>query len=64
MRNQKWNQFNHSDDEIPETWYEACVFLDHAIAHLRNRDGGPLGENFDILNGAHNAVRDERKVAA
>lgn len=57
MRNQKWNQFDHRDEEIPETWFESCVFLNHAIQRLNNRIDGPLGKTFDILNGAHDAVR-------
>ena len=26
----KWSQFRYNEQEIPETPYEACVFLSHA----------------------------------
>lgn len=56
MRNHKWNQFDYRDEEIPQTSFEAAVFLHHAIQHLNNRISGPLGETFDILNGAQRSI--------
>jgi hypothetical protein len=66
MRNQKWNQHSFRDEEIPETAFEACVFLIHACRHLRNRCEGPLGEAHDIFMDAHDKASKEilREVAA
>jgi hypothetical protein len=60
MRNQKWNRFSHNDEEIPETWLEACIFLDNAINHLHNRNERCAGGTFDILIAAHEMVRETR----
>lgn len=61
MRNQKWNQFDYRDEEIPETWFEACVFLSRAEKHLYNRIDGPLNETHQILNKAHADSARQRK---
>ena len=53
----KWSQFD--DQEIPQTAFEACVFLSHARRHLLNRLGGPLYQEHDIIIGAWQAINDE-----
>ena len=54
----KWTQFRYNEQEIPETPYEACVFLSHVRLHLLNRTGGPLNEH-NIILGAWQAINDE-----
>ena len=53
----KWSQFD--DQEIPQTAYEACVFLCHARRHLLNRMDGPLWEDHNIIIRAWQAINDE-----
>lgn len=53
----KWSNFRMSDERIPTTHYEAAVFLDNAVKHLRNRTDGPLGESCWIILRAHEEVR-------
>ena len=53
----KWSKFE--DQEIPQTAFEACVFLSHVRLHLLNRLGGPLYQEHDFIIGAWNAVNDE-----
>jgi hypothetical protein len=55
----KWSQFRYNEQEIPETHYEACVFLSHARQHLLNRLGGPLRDDHDIIIRAWQAINDE-----
>ena len=53
----RYSGFRATREDIPQTPYEACVFLDNAIQHLWNhcdRDG--TSSEFRILNGAHNAI--------
>jgi hypothetical protein len=56
--NSRWSGFRGYAEVIPSTNYEACVFLQDAILHLMNRTGGPLGDTFEILNGAHEAINE------
>ena len=58
MRNQKWNQFGYSDEEIPTAGYEACVFLDHALNHIRHYEGRHISnDSFRIIIDAHEKAR-------
>jgi len=54
----RWGAFRPYDEITPSTPYEACVFIDNAILHLRNRYGIIAQDAFEILNGAHNAIND------
>lgn len=63
--NSRWSQFRESEDSIPTTQYQACVFLDNAIHHLWNSSGHvDAYEAFKILNGAHNRINESEWVAA
>ena len=54
----RYSEFRTNREDIPQTPYEACVFLDNVIHHLWNRDrhSDDAHEVFVILNGAHNAI--------
>ena len=58
MRNQKWNQFAKDDRDIPQAGYEACVFIDNAINHIRHVYGNNFPDaTFRILIKAHEDAR-------
>ena len=55
----KWSKFRYDEQEIPETPYQACVFLSHVRQHLRNRIDDPLYCTHDIILGAWRTINDE-----
>ncbi len=56
----KWDMFRCSEDGVPATWFEASVFLNNAMCHLRNRIDGPLGETWHIIEDARTSVHKGR----
>ena len=52
----RYSGFRTTREDIPQTPYAACVFLDNAIHHLWNRDRDGTSSEFHILNEAHNAI--------
>ncbi len=62
----RWSKWRSDITEIPSTPYEACVFLDDAVAHLWNQPGDRFAHHdaWIILLHAHQDARDEIGVAA
>lgn len=55
----RWPCFRQDAESIPETPYEACVFLDNAVHHLWNRrTEHEIDDAFWILNQAHRTVNE------
>lgn len=55
---ERYGCFNATRDAIPQTPYEACVFIDNAIHHIWNREGQRDEDLFWILNSAHQRIND------
>ena len=51
----RWNRFDYNKEDIPQTPFEAAVFLQRAASHIE-QGANPPGGYLTEINKAHNAV--------